>query len=349
MRRAVAVVGALATVLTACSATPTPDGTDVAGGWTVEVVRDDLVGPTQVALAPDGALLVAELAGGEDAGDGRVRDLGPGGAAPDPRVVVDGLLTPTGLQAHPDGGLVVQEQVDVVRIDPDAGRTVLVSDSPFNGRSQGTVGQLDEGNTEGVFIGIVTVTGTGSGPAPAEGSGVLSVVTDGLRNPIAVGFKNAYAHALGPDGALYVTEVGDGRYDGEAPPDELNVLPEAVWRAALHGDADPYDGGWPRCTGDADPTEEFGATTEECEALPRPLALFPPRATPTSVAVTSSGRVLVALWVEDRVVEVDPATGEVTDVATGLDRPQHLLAMDDGTVLLTVHGSGELVRLTPPA
>ena len=45
----------------------------------------------------------------------------------------------------------------------------------------------------------------------------------------------------------------------------------------------------------------------------------------------------------------DPETGEVTEVATGFDRPQHLLAMPDGSVLLTVHGSGQLVRLTPPA
>lgn len=35
-------------------------------------------------------------------------------------------------------------------------------------------------------------------------------------------------------------------------------------------------------------------------------------------------------------------------MATGLDRPQHLLAMDHGSVALTVHGSGRLLRLQPP-
>ena len=350
MRRAWAVLGVLVTVLAACSADGGPDGVELAEGWTAEVVREDLDGPTQVAFAPDERVLVAELAGGEDAGDGRILDLGPTGAS-DPTVVADGLLTPTGLQVLPNGVLLVQEQVDVVAVEPDGTRTVLVTDSPFNGRSQGTVGQLDPVGLNGsiAVIPLVTVTGTGSGPTPAPGSGVLSTVASDELGPVAVGFKNAHAHAVGPDGELYVTEIGDGRYDGEPPPDELNLIPADVLQLALDGNGDPYDGGWPRCTGDADPTEEFGATTEECERLPRPLALFPPRATPTSVAVTQSGRVLVALWVENRVVEVDPETGEVTEVATGFDRPQHLLAMPDGSVLLTVHGSGQLVRLTPPA
>ena len=132
------------------------------------------------------------------------------------------------------------------------------------------------------------------------------------------------------------------------PPDELHVIPAGVWEGALDG-GDPFDGGWPRCTGDAEPTEAFGATAEECAALPRPVALFPPRSTPTSVVVTDAGRVLVALWVEGRVVEVDVATGEVTDVLTGAGNPQHLLSMPDGTLLLTVHDRGELWRLTPPS
>lgn len=349
MRQVVAVLVVLVGLLAACSSLP-PDGVELADGWSAEVVRDDLMGPTQVALAPDGRVLVAELNGEEDAGDGRVLDLGLAGSS-ESTVVVDGLLTPTGLQVLPNGVLLVQEQVDVVGIAPDGARTVLAADSPFNGRSQGTVGQLDPIGVNGsvAFRGLVTLTGTGSGPTPVAGSGTLSTLgPDGSGLPLAVGFKNAYAHAFGPDGELYVTEIGDGRYDGAAPPDELNVIPRDVWRRAADDNGAPYDGGWPRCTGDADPTEEFGATAAECETLPRPVALFPPRATPTSVTVTPSGRVLVALWVENRVVEVDPETGGVTDVATAFDRPQHLLAMPDGTVLLTVHGSGELVRLTPP-
>lgn len=39
---------------------------------------------------------------------------------------------------------------------------------------------------------------------------------------------------------------------------------------------------------------------------------------------------------------------EVANVLTGVGRPQHLLALPDGDVLLTVHDHGELWRLTPP-
>lgn len=344
MRRVLAIAGVAAT-LAACGPA-VPEGLDAADGWTVEVVRDDLAGPSQLVDDGEGGLLVAELAGGEDAGAGRVRDLGPDGTADEPREVVGDLLTPTGLAVDGDT-LLVQEQVAVARVAPDGTRATLVDDAPYNGRSQGT---LTVTGVDGTVLAVRT--GTGSGPDPAPASGELYALLDSGGTPatavVAVGFKNAYAHAIGPDGALYVTEIGDGTYDGEAPPDELNVVPTDVWRAAVAGEGPPFDGGWPRCTGDADPTEAFGATAEECETLPRPLATFPPRSTPTSVAVTADGRVLVALWVDNRVVEVDPTSGDVTDVVTGLDRPQHLLARPDGTVLLTVHGSGELLRLTPP-
>lgn len=359
MTRVVVVVVVLATALAACVAgdPDPPGGSGAADGWVAEVVRDDLDGPTQVAAEPRDAdiLWVAELAGDEDAGAGRVRrlDLASG---PDDGVVaapgLDGLRTPTGVVAvGTEGGtrLVVQEQRRLTSVLLDGGGTPVAASErsgdplPFNGRSQGTVTALGDGRV------LHAATGTGSGPDPTVGSGVLyaSDVATGHRTVVASGFKNAYAHAIGPQDELYVTEIGDGTYDGEPPPDELNVLPSAVWRAALDGEGEPYDGGWPRCTGDADPTAAFGATAAECAALPRPVATFAPRATPTSVAVTADGRVLVALWVEDRVVEVDPATGTVSDVLTGVDRPQHLLARDDGTVLVTVHGSGELLRLVP--
>ena len=73
MRRGVATVGA-AVALAACGPAA-PAGLEVADGWTVEVVRDDLAGPTQLVADPADAdtVWLAELAGGEDAGSGRVR------------------------------------------------------------------------------------------------------------------------------------------------------------------------------------------------------------------------------------------------------------------------------------
>ena len=351
-------------LLAACapSSEEVADVGEPADGWALEVVRDGLDGPTQVVADPlDGdTVWVAELAGGEDAGAGRVRrvDLAVEGGA-DAEVEqpqLERLLTPTGVVVLPGASgrlLLVQEQRGLTAVELDAEGDPVDEPGPvgevlpFNGRSQGTLTAVGGGRV------LRIATGTGSGPDPQAGSGVL-YATDAAAGPaattvpVAVGFKNAYAHAVGPDGELYVTEIGDGTYDGEPPPDELNVVPASAWRAALAGDGEPYDGGWPRCTGDQDPTEEFGVTAADCAGLPAPLTTFAPRATPTSVAVTEEGRVLVALWVEGRVVEVDPGTGAVTDVVTGLDGPQHLLARPDGSVLLTVHGTGHLLRLLPP-
>lgn len=342
MRRLLVAVAAVALLGAACtSGGGAPDGAEVADGWSVEVVRDDLERPTQLVEA-EGALLVAELAGGEDAGEGQVRNLGPDGTD-EPALLADDLLTPTGLQVDDPRELFVQEQETLVRLAPE-GREVITEGLPNNGRSQGTLSLVD--GPEGQRL-LAISTGTGSGPEVGSSGRLYAAAMDDLdERDVAVGFKNAYAHDVGPDGALYVTEVGDGTYDGERPPDELHVIPNDVWTAALSGEGEPFDGGWPECTGDNDPTEEFGVTAEDCAQLPAPLALFPPQSTPTSVAVSDDGRVLVALWVENRVVEVDPDSGEVTDVVTGLERPQHLLARGDA-FLLTVHGSGQLLRLTP--
>ena len=347
------LVGAVA-LLVGCGPGPTApdgieavDGVEVAEGWAVELVADDFVGPTQVAVTPGGRVLVAHLDGDEGDGTGTVVDLGLDGQGGTRSVVVDGLDKPTGLA-------VVGE--DVLVQTPDAllryrsGAQVpeeLVAGLPNNGRSQGTLTLLPDGRL------AFEASGTGSGPDPDPRSGVLYAV-DPAAEPgtepavVAVGFKGPYAHALDAAENLYVTEIGDGTYDGERPPDELNVIPAGVWRAAVAGEGEPYDGGWPDCTGEGDPTEEFGVTAAECAELPAPLATFPPGATPTSVAVTVDGTVLVALWVEGRVVQVDPDDGTSTDVVTGLDGPQHLLAHEDGSVLLTVHGSGQLLRLVAP-
>lgn len=364
MRRLLGTVAAVALLGAACtSGGGAPEGADVADGWSVEVVRDDLQRPTQLVEGADGiTLFVAELAGGEDAGEGRVLDLGDEGVADEPIEMLTGRLTPTGLAVTSPTSLFVQEQETLLSVElegqtpfapsrppTDAIEQVLVEGLAFNGRSQGTLSLVEPSNGSAGAMLLATATGSGSGPDVPAGSGRLfrPPVGESVERDVAVGFKNAYAHDIGPDGTLWVTEIGDGTYDGERPPEELNAIPAEVWQATLDGSGEPYDGGWPDCTGDGDPTEEFGVTAEDCAELPGPVALFPPQSTPTSVAVNDDGRVLVALWVENRVVEVDPDSGEVTDVVTGLDRPQHLLARDDGSFLLTVHGSGQLLRLTP--
>ena len=323
---------------------------DVAQGWTLALVRDDLERPTQ--LATDGeTVYVAELSGEEDAGTGRVRDLGGPSGEGTPRLVLDGLLVPTGLAVLAAGGFVVQEGRDVVRYDlraepdpmlaPDAARTVLVDDLPWNGRSQGSLTLLDDGRL------LHSATHEGEEPDLTPGSGAVYVSpVDGSSAPqlVAGGFKVPYAAGVGPDGRLWVTDVGDGRVDGQQVVEELHVFDGVDTHA-------PATGGWPLCTGRNVPVAEFGADLNHCADLPEPAALFPPRSTPTGLAIGADGRVLVSLFttpsVRGGVVEVHE-DGTVTDVLRGLETPHDLLALDDGSYLLTTHLGGQLFRLTPP-
>lgn len=344
-RRAAAAALAAGVVLTACGDDVAGD-LDVADGWTIELVRTDLDRPTQLALHADGErVLVAELSGEEDAGSGRIRDLGVGGRADLPTVLLEDLMLPTGLVAVDEDTLVVQEGRELVRWDLTAQgtgeRVVLAGDLPWNGRSQGALTLLDEGRV------LHSATHEGTEPDLVAGSGAVYVTpVDGAGAPelVAVGFKVPYAHAVSPDGRLWVTDIGDGRVDGEQVLEELHVF-DGV-------DTDrPATGGWPLCTGRNRPVVEFGASQRDCEDLPQPAAVFPPRSTPTGLALGGDDRVLVSLFttptVRGGVVEV-AVDGTVTDVVRGLETPQDLLALPDGSYLLTTHLGGELHRLTPP-
>lgn len=347
-RRSVAAVLAAGLALAGCG-DDTTAGLDVADGWTLELVREDLDRPTQLALHVDGGrVLVAELSGEEGAGTGRVRDLGPGGGVDIPPVLLEGLVVPTGLAVVDEDTLLVQEGRELVRWElaptdqaVDDERVVLTGDLPWNGRSQGTLTLLDDGRV------LHSATHEGAEPALTPGSGaVYATPVDGVGAPelVAVGFKVPYAHAVDVDGRLWVTDIGDGRVDGRQVPEELHVF-DGIDAGT------PATGGWPLCTGRNTPVVEFGATEQDCADLPLPAAVFPPRSTPTGLAVAADGRALVSLFttttVRGGVVEVHP-DGTVTDVVRGLETPQDLLALPDGSFLLTTHLGGALYRLTPP-
>ncbi len=313
-------------------------------GFVIEVIRDDLVGPTQVVRSPDGELWLAELGGGENEGQGRVlrfvTDDGP------PEVVLDGLDKPTGLAVTQNAVWVMQRR-SLSRATRGAdgalsgGLELVTDDLAFNGRSEGTLTPTSDGRL------LFTETGIGSGGDASRPSGRLLAAS--LENPtrpimvVAVGFKNAYAHADLPDRAAWlVTEIGDGQYDGEAPPDELNLVEAS-------GSGPAPDGGWPRCIGAQVAVAEFGGSAEDCEVTTlEPLAVFPPRSTPTGVAAFD-GVWLVSLWVEGRIVGVPIDGGEPTTWYLH-DGPglQHLV-VDGDRLLVTDHLGGRLLAFIPEA
>ncbi len=341
-----AVVIALAT---GCVADDTGSHDDVTGSLNEVVLVTGLAGPTQLVVADDGSWWLAQLAGGEDDGTGQVVRLDPDDPGAGPEVILVGLDKPTGIALFA-GDLWVMERDRLTR-GPIGGavdgsdRVVVADDLPTNGRSEGTL-TVDGDRLLYDTSGRLEVDGT-----PTPGSGTLWAVTaDGRITEVATGFKHAYAQVRTggedgggdtADGTLYTTEIGDGRYDGERPLDELvPVTPGA-------------DHGWPRCVGDNRVVIEYGGTEQDCATKPRPLAVFPAGATPTSVVAApwDPEVLLVALWNEGQVVAVStgsgPAAGEGTYsvASTVAEHPQHL-TVDGDQVLLTDHVAGRIIALS---
>jgi glucose/arabinose dehydrogenase len=153
--------------------------------------------------------------------------------------------------------------------------------------------------------------------------------------------KNAYAHAFDASGRLWITEVADDPVNEMAPPDELNL-----W-------AQRADFGWPKCFGVQQPAANYGGDTAYCATTRPAVALFPPHATPTSVVPSpwEEDVLLVALWVQGVVVRVpvsfgdDNATGVPETFIAGMQNPQHLLVLDDNTLLVSDFTTGEIYRI----
>lgn len=302
-------------------------GVEAPEGFAVEVVVSGLAGPTQVSEAADGRLLVAQLNGGEDEGSGQV--LAVDLDAPDDReVLFDGLLTPTGV-TEAGGEVWVMEQRTLSRGPSDGGELEVVQDElAWNGRSEGTLTTTGDGRV------LYNTSGSLFSRRPAEGSGTLFALDPGRAaepEVVATGFKNAYARTVGADGRLWQVEMSDGSFDGTPAPDELVVV--------RPGDAF----GWPACVGDRVPVEEYGGTEETCVEPPS-HAVFDPGATPTSVAVApwDPEVLLVALWNQGRVVSVptdpDRAPHAGTTFLTGVERPQHLLAVGERLLVVDFEG-----------
>lgn len=310
-------------------------------GYAVEVAAEGLRGPTQMILGPDGRLWLAQLNGRENAGDGQVIALDLDSA--EMEVLLDGLQKPTGI-AVLDGALWIATERDILRAPLDAnGRPTapeaVLSDLPYNGRSNGTLTPTPQGGL------LYETSGRRSGSATAPGSGVLWQLdpTDPTNpTPLATGLKGAYAHVFDESDRLWITEIGDGQVNGEQPPEEINlVVPGA-------------DFGWPQCFGFQEAARNNGGTPERCANTRAPVALFEPQTTPTSIAISpwEPDVLLVALWTSGSIMRLpvtvsgNNAAGSAEAFITGLQNPQHLLPLPDGSLLISDHSAGTLYRVT---
>ena len=313
------------------SASEPPEGTSV--------VFEGLDGPTQITEGPNGRLLVAQLNGPEGEPTGQVLEVDP--ESGDRRVLLEGLDTPTGV-LWLDENLWVMQRRSLSRArwngvgEPESLRDVLVN-LPFNGRSEGTLTSLPDGRL------LYETSGSIRDDEVVDDSGALWVLDPRTEEsePLAIGLKNAYSHAVLGDGSVLTTEIGDNLAD--PPLDELHLF-DTLGEGAAGGTADTTvpDGGWPDCP-----------PPDQCTGVIGPLAVFPQGATPTAVAAMD-GRAFVALFVTGSLVEVNPqgwTAGDEprspTTVLEGLEGPHTLLATDDGRLLVSEHLTGRVLSWVP--
>jgi len=350
MNRLRVIACLLAIVLAGC-ASPRPSDREPTGlvlppGYHAEVFAEGLDGPTQMIVGPDGEIWVAQLAGEENAGQGQV--IAVRTDSNEKRVLLDELLKPTGIAVTGDAVWIAAGR-DVLRArlnaSGEAGEPeVVLADLPFNGRSNGTLTVTPDGHL------VFETSGNRIGDSAEEGSATLWELDPAdPSNPhvLATGLKNAYGHTVAASGRLWVTDVADDPVNGEPPPDELNLVVNGA------------DFGWPRCFGERQPARNYNGTDSECANTRASVTTFAPRSTPTSVAVSpwEEDVLLVALWgpTEPSVVRVKIAAAgdnaivqEVTPFITGLKHPQHLLVLDDGSLLASDFEDGIIYRVTRP-
>ncbi len=329
--RALAVVACfVAVAFAACSGDAADERT--VDEFDLSVVVDGLDRPTQITEGPDGLLLVAQLAGGENDATGEIVAVDVEGGTQ--RVIVDGLDKPTGV-LWADGVVWIMVRRGLLRADwsdPSASAAepvAVLDDLAFNGRSESTLTALGDGRF------LYATTGTLSNGTAAPGSGTLWTFdpSDTTSVPVAVGLKNAYAHAVLDDGRVVLTEIGDSA--GDPPVEEVDVVDVAAGASTV-------DFGWPDCPGDTD-----------CAGIERPLALFPAASTPTGIAAIGND-IYVTLFVSGELMRLDRAAWVDGDpplepevVMAELEGPHTVLARPDGSLWISEHFADRVVAVDP--
>lgn len=297
----------------------------------VERLVSGLRGPTQMIVGPDDRLWIAQLAGGENAGTGQVVAADADAGAQE--VLLDSLDKPTGI-AWLDGALWIATPTALLRAEgnPPGTPEVVLDGLPNNGRSNGTLTVTPERRL------LYETSGRERDGGAVDGSGALWLLDPAAPDTpdrLATGLKNAYAHVYGDDGTLWTTEVAEP-IGGASAPDEV----DRVTRGADHG--------WPACVGDREPVPSFGGDEARCRDTVRPHLTFEPvGVTPTSIVVNplAADQFVIALWNAGRVVTAPiSGGGEISDLVTGIARPQHLL-VDGDALLISDHADGTIWRV----
>ncbi len=292
-----------------------------------EVLIDGLATPTQFVRLNETQMLIAQLNGDENDKHGQVLVVDQ--ITKKKRVLINDLDKPTGV-AYLDGTIwimvkrgLIKASWDGTSAKPQAIQQVL-SDLPFNGRSEGTLTPLADGRL------LYETSGNTIGETVEAASGNLWAYNPETKTStmVATGLKNAYAHTVMKDGRILATEISG---ENSNPPPDAVVVVEP-------NQATPPNFGWPTCRPDAH-------DDSRCATVTKPLVTLPKNSTPTGIAAIGN-KVYVALWVTGDIVQIDlnaPQTKTVP-VAFGLTNP-HTVIADGPQHLLFSDAADRIVRL----
>ena len=333
---------------------PPPGGVDtipiaghalyVPAGFTVNLFAQQIPGPRNLALGPDGAVYVALPGSGQIA---RLVDGDGDGVAESVVSVLTGLDQPFGLAFRGDT-LYFAEQHAVKRLAPGAGAPVtLVPNVPGGGRHITRTLVFGPDNRMYLSVGSTCNVCDDSDPRLAavtrynlDGSGE-HVFATGLRNSVGMAFHPT-------TGELWANNNDRDGLGDDLPPEHVNILKDGKWY------------GWPRCYLPGKPNPEYSgadcsaveppAITVQAHSAPLGLVFYTGTTFPTEYRgdafMTYHGSWDRTVPTGAKVVRVGVANGRPTavqDFVTGWQladgsrwgRPVGVLVLPDGSLLVS--------------
>ncbi|HYN89437.1 MAG TPA: PQQ-dependent sugar dehydrogenase [Ardenticatenaceae bacterium] len=283
--------------------------------------------------------------------DGRVlalRDTGPGSASNSRTTFAANLVHPLGLAVQPGSGHVyVGRRGGVDRLVDTTGDGVAdTRDKVVDGLPAGRhdTDDVEFGPDGRLYIGQGSVDDMGeSGSNPQLQAGILRANPDGSGlEKYASGLRNPYGLAFDAAGHLWATDNGGDAPDGQS--DELNRIEQGGFY------------GWPRCSGRAG---------GNCSGVILPVAELASHSSSNGLAFWPAvgGDAIIAQWGNtygDRpvgrvLVRVNPATGSVSQLASGFAHPIAVLVDPRDGDLWAVdfgpssgRGPSVLYKISPP-
>ena len=331
--------------------TPLPDtllhsagaGLQLSEGFTAEIWLEGIRRPTAFAWDDRNRLFIATQ-GGDIL---RVNDAANDAQPTDVVSISSGISFPLGLAFY-DGALYISSRGQITRLmdddgdgDPDTPHTII-SDLPArqhqnNGPAIGPDGKLyvPVGSTCDACI-----------EEDERNATVMRFNLDGTGAEVyARGLRNIYQLAFNPqDGTLWGAD--NGRDDhGYAVPEELNLIVEG----GVYGWPDCWGtGGGSRCEGTVPPIADLASRSSADGLIFYTGDQFPQEysnnifITLWGAADGSTGRIVVRI----ELTEVEGQyTAQVSNFATGFDRPLPIIVAPDGSLLIGDHGAGRILRI----